>query len=181
MSPLADLRSLSPRRPLTRAEANRVAELQANRLLDRAGLTKPPTPMSLVTNLPQVAVDFLKGVPVSGSAHWTGAYWMLVLNASEPTVRQRFSLCHELKHVVDHPQREVLYSRLRPMAGKDPAEAVADYFAACLLMPRVWVRRAWTGGLANVPTLAALLDVSQAAMRVRLAWLGLIDEAEVAA
>lgn len=181
MSPLVELRSLAPRRPLTRNEANRVAELQANRLLERAELSGPPTPASIVTALPHVAVDYLAGVPVSGSTHWTGATWMIVLNASEIPSRQRFSLCHELKHILDHPAREVLYTRLRPVEGKDGAEAVADFFAACLLMPKMWVKRAWTTGVNDVGKLAFLFEVSPAAMRVRLVWLGLLEDEEVAA
>jgi hypothetical protein len=35
------------------------------------------------------------------------------------------------------------------------AEAVCDDFAACLLMPRPWVKRLWSGGLQDIDALPA--------------------------
>jgi Zn-dependent peptidase ImmA (M78 family) len=56
-------------------------------------------------------------------------------------------------------------------------EQLCDYFAACLLMPRPWVKRAYCGGVQNVAQLASMFDVSQPAMQVRLSAIGLIDRA----
>lgn len=54
-------------------------------------------------------------------------------------------------------------------------EQLCDYFAACLLMPRTWVKNAYAGGTQEIPKLARLFDVSEPAMRVRLTSIGLID------
>jgi predicted transcriptional regulator len=37
---------------------------------------------------------------------------------------------------------------------------VCDYFAACLLMPRRWLRQAWSEGMRDVPGLARRFGVT---------------------
>lgn len=164
---IAILRSLVPRRLLSTAEAQRITELQANRLLELAGLPQAPIPNELVTELPRVAVRLDPDLPVSGSAQWIGGRWLLSINASEPWTRQRFSLLHELKHVLDHPRVNEIY------AGEEQAEFLADYFAACVLMPRSYVKRAWGDGVQNLAALSNHFGVSERAMALRLQHLGL--------
>ena len=164
---LAILRSLMPRRLLTTREAQVVAELQANRLLELAGLPQAPVPNELITELPRIAVRLDPDLPVSGCAQWVSGRWLISLNASEPWTRQRFSLAHELKHVIDHPGVNIVY------AGDQQAEYLADYFAACLLMPRRYVRAVWYDGMQSLAALSEHFGVSERAMAVRLQYLGL--------
>ena len=164
---LAILRALSPRRRLAPREILALAELQANRLLELAGRPQAPIPNELITELPRIVVRHDPDLPVSGAAHWTAGRWQLTINASEPWTRQRFSLAHELKHVIDHRHVETLYEN-----GKQ-AELAADYFAACLLMPKREVLRAWCQGAQNLSTIAEQFGVSPAAMARRLEYLGL--------
>ena len=104
--------------------------------------------------------------------------WVIALNRNEPTVRQRFSLAHELKHVLDAPFGDVLYPGWWGLNSEDRAEQVANHFAACLLMPKAWVRRAYFNRrLTSLPRIAAYFEVSQAAMRYRLESLGLTQPA----
>ena len=175
-SVVADLRAVCPHRPLTFSEGLRVAELQANRLLEASEIREPAVPDSVVADLPRVSVERVGRIPVSGSVRWSKGLWVITLNRVEPTVRQRFSLAHELKHVLDAPFGEVLYPDWRGLTEHDRAEQVANHFAACLLMPKAWVRRAYFNhGLTSLPRLAAQFEVSQAAMRYRLESLGLVQ------
>jgi Zn-dependent peptidase ImmA (M78 family) len=89
-------------------------------------------------------------------------------------VRQRFSLAHELKHVIDHPFIARAYPDLGLRRGSARAEQVCDYFAACLLMPRPWVKDAWASGIQQIESLAELFGVSTQAMTHRLTDLGLL-------
>ena len=168
---LAILRSLMPRRLLTTREAETVAELQANRLLELAGLPQAPVPNELITELPRIAVRLDPDLPVSGCAQWVSGRWLISLNASEPWTRQRFSLAHELKHVIDHPAVNSIY------AGDQQAEHLADYFAACLLMPRRYVRSVWYDGMQSLAALSEHFGVSERAMAIRLQHLGLRNPA----
>jgi hypothetical protein len=164
---LAILRSAMPRRLLTTQEAELVAELQADRLLELAGLPQPPVPNELITELPRIAVRLNPDLPVSGSAQWVSGRWLLSINASEPWTRQRFSLAHEFKHVLDHPFVDEVY------AGDEQAEHLADYFAACLLMPRRYVKRVWGEGTQSLRALSEHFGVSEPAVVRRLQHLGL--------
>ncbi len=54
------------------------------------------------------------------------------------------------------------------------AEKVSDYFAACVLMPKAWVKDAFCNqGIQSVEALAELFQVSSKAMSFRLSQLGL--------
>jgi hypothetical protein len=177
VSAIATLRSLVPDRPLTYEESLRTAERQAGRLLELAGITEPPVPEGVVSALPRVMVQRLTPIPVSGSTHWAKSQWLIVINGAEGTNRQRFSLMHEFKHVLDNPFVNVLYPATPGMSSHARAEQVCDYFSACALMPKIWLRRAWaTDRVQELPALAHRFGVSQTAMRVRLIQLGLMDQ-----
>jgi len=176
-SVLAMLRTLVPKRPVTPGEARNVAELQANRLLRHFQIETAMVPEEIVSELPRIRVIREDGLPVSGAAHWNGRHWIITVNADEPLFRQRFSLMHEFKHVIDHTTRQFLY-RDRPFQTADEqAERVADYFAACLLMPKMMVKRLWYQGNQNIVRLAEMLFVSPRALRFRLDQLGLTEPA----
>lgn len=174
-SVIADLRRLTPHRPLTVIEGLRIAELQANRLLAAQGITEPPVPESVIATLPRVQVERAGWMQDSGCVGWSKGRWLIVLNRDESPVRQRFSLMHEAKHLLDAPFGDVLYPAWGGMSAKDRSEQVADHFAACVLMPKQWVRSAFFNeGVTDIRRLAACFDVSQPAMRVRLASLGVL-------
>src|SRR5262245_42162323 len=108
-STLYKLRRIAPRRPLTQAEAYRVAELQANRLLEWAGITGAGTPTETVSGLPGIEVALRSDLPVSGLTNWFKPRWLILLNSLEPSARRRFSLMHEFKHIIDHSSISYLY------------------------------------------------------------------------
>lgn len=168
------LRNLTPIRPLSYAEALRVAELQAARLLALAELDDGPVPEEVITGLPRLQVERLYPLGVSGFTQWSKGRWLIVLNAGEPPVRQRFSLAHEFKHVLDSPFIATLYPDDMGLSADRRAEQVCDHFAGCLLMPRPWVKRAWASGIQGVDQLARYFDVSRQAMERRLVGIGLI-------
>jgi len=167
------LRAVAPRRRLSPVEAAYVAELQAVRLLELAGLTHGPVPTSLIADLPRVDLRYDVDLPVSGTTHWQNGRWIITVNASEPLPRQRFTICHELKHAIDHRHHDVLYRSTPGQSAEVAAELAADTFAACLLMPKRWVKRAWNDGHQRISDLADLFSVSPQAMRRRLEHLGL--------
>jgi hypothetical protein len=174
-SVIAKLRCLTPHRPLTVVEGLRIAELQANRLLSARGITEPPVAESVIATLPRVQVERAGWMQDSGCVGWSKGRWLIVLNRDEPPVRQRFSLAHEAKHLLDAPFGDVLYPAWGAMSAADRSEQVADHFAACLLMPKQWVRSAFFNeGISDPRRLAARFDVSLPAMRVRLASLGVL-------
>ncbi|MCX6513221.1 MAG: ImmA/IrrE family metallo-endopeptidase [Actinobacteria bacterium] len=124
---IAVLRDLVPQRPLLYEEALRYAELQADRLLELAKITHPAVPESVVTNLPRLEVRRYTPFPTSGASHFSEGKWLIAINGAEPETRQRFSLAHELKHIIDHAGSDLYFSnfpsqerhRLRARLGGD--------------------------------------------------------------
>ena len=174
-SVLANLRALLPNREIRLDEALRLAELQANRLLALQGATDAPVSSGIVTSLPGIAVDYDLDMPASGSSDWDSRHrqWVITLRASEPETRHRFTMLHEYKHIIDHGSLGITVNRDRFATGTFPAETVADYFAACVLMPKRLIKVAYFSGTQTIEALGELFEVSQAAMHVRLGQLGL--------
>lgn len=171
---LASLRAVIPHRPLRFSEALRIAELQANRLLELTAVNDGPVPSDIITDVASVQIDY-RDLPTSGMSYWNGAAWVICLNASESHTRQRFTLLHEFKHIIDHGRSAALYQGDRYRSGETQAEQAADYFAACALMPKRLVKRAWGECIQRTSELAELFDVSPQAMDIRLTQLGLAD------
>lgn len=172
---VASLRDLVPLRPLTYGEHLRIAELQANRFLKLVGVHEAPVPERVITELPRIQVEHISPFLVSGATHWSSGQWLVILNGAEPRVRQRFSLAHEFKHIIDHRFADLIYSSFAPADRKVLTEQLCDFFAGCLLMPRPWLKSTYAGGLQHLPSLARQFDVSQAACQVRLSQIGMTD------
>ena len=90
-----------PRRPLGIREAEGVAERQANRLRGELEVLGPIITEEHLAGLAWLTITRREGFPTSGMATKTDFGWIIVLNAEEAIVRQRFSLAHEIKHVLD--------------------------------------------------------------------------------
>lgn len=180
-SVLASLRRLAPQRPLQLFEALRVAELQANWLLEISKIHETPVPSEIVSRMPRVSVEYDFDMPdsASGASDWDGTSktWVVTINGRQADTRQRFTLLHEYKHILDHGHAALRADHGRRYFGLPPVEYVADYFAGCALMPKLLVKRAWGQGIQRSHDLALLFDVSQRAMEVRLAQIGLTDSA----
>lgn len=166
-STLSRLRALSPNVRLTRDDARVIAERQANKLIELLdaidGIHE-----SHIADLPRIRI-IREALPTSGLSYWNGIEWIIVLNESESPTRQRFSLLHEYKHVIDHGQQQTLY------VSEQDAERAADYFAACALMPKRDLKRVYCTVTQRVEALADYFGVSPSALRIRLEQTGLTE------
>jgi Zn-dependent peptidase ImmA (M78 family) len=172
-SVIASLRDFVPIKPLTREQALRIAELQATRFRTLTDQRRPLLPTEAIAELPRLQVEHMSPLPVSGATAWSDGRWLILLRGSEPQGRQRFSLSHEFKHILDHRFIDVLYEGIPETVRHDFIEQVCDYFAGCLLVPRVTLQQLWKSGVTDVGELATRFGVSQPAMQTRLAQTGL--------
>lgn len=172
-STLRQLRSLAPIRPVSFAEALRLAELQANRFLAAMNITEQPVPIDILTELPRLQIRYQPDQPTAGLSFWNRDHWLIQLSADQPHTRQRFTAFHEYKHIIDHPMQHLLYQGDRRNTAHVQRELAADYFAGCLLIPRRALKAAWCSGIQRIPQLADLFDVSRQAIEVRLMQTGL--------
>ena len=167
-SVLARLRSVTPvREDITFDEALRIAELQASKLTellsDGDGISE-----SDIAGLPRIQVVY-EPLAVSGMSHWSGREWVVTLNATDSWARQRFTLLHEFKHIVDHGAVRRLYTGSPRASAAEQAERAADYFAGCALVPKRRLKAVWGQGMQRLSDLAEHFGVSENAMQVRLA------------
>jgi len=179
MSILNELRSLAPQeRALAPNEANKVtAERQARRFRTLLGYDgEPMLPNDTLFNLPRIKVMIAVSMIHAGMSGWDhdSRQYQVVINGQDSPARQRFTLAHEYKHIVDYTSHADNYQSFGSYSAHDQAEDICDYFAACLLMPRHLLMSAWGDGIQNVQDLAGLFGVSKAAMRVRLRQTGTV-------
>jgi len=159
-----------------------ITQYQAGRLRELLGITTPSMPLEWVPELPRLTVEVVPahrlGEDTSGlTTHKDGRY-LIAVNKNRSRTHRRFTLCHELNHLIDYPYARIWHAGLG--YGDDDSrdyriERIADHFAAHLLMPTSLVKRAWGRGLQQPRALSQLFEVSEEAMRIRLDNLGLTD------
>lgn len=164
------------------AEQGRALAQQALRVVSEAGRSVAEA------DLPTLAEDVF-GVDVAiialdegfdGLAASSPEARLIVLATSQVPWRQRYTLAHELGHLLAGDDQEVhldkdVYDRAQ---AKDPSEVRANSFGAAFLMPEARLREAvGTAGLtqAAFAGLACELMVSPSALAIRLSQLRLVD------
>ena len=170
---LASLRALVPNRQLTKTDLRQVTERQANRLRQLLNITDANFPMEAINSIPRIELRSDPDLPTSAMALWDGKTWVILVDTTETITRQRFSILHELHHIICHTTKQQMFgnSDMR----NETAERTADLFAACVLMPKLLIKRHWGIGPRTVTTMAKQFDVSPQAMSYRLDQLKLTD------
>jgi Zn-dependent peptidase ImmA (M78 family) len=177
-----EIRAAMPVRPLTLSEAYAVAELQANKLLELMELHKPAVDIAKIANLPKIEIHLEprhRMPTLAGFSQWADGRWLIVVNRDSVPGRRRFTLAHEFKHILDHNAARIVYRGIGYGDKKrhdQQIELICNHFAACVLMPRTWVKQAWASGIQDIESLAGLFKVSVEAMNTRLVYLGFIAD-----
>ena len=147
-------------------------------LLQRARIQQPPVRLEPILEElgmelsadPRMREDAML-VPMTDPARGPVRAWTVYYNPRKPENRRRFTLAHEVGHVVLHGQPHAAAAR-----GGGPLtrrEREADAFAATLLIPEHMLRSAVREYGADVESLSAVFQVSRAAMEIRLTQLGI--------
>jgi Zn-dependent peptidase ImmA (M78 family) len=158
---------MTPRCRLTFTDTKDLAERQAARLRQLLAVQARLHETDLA-GLPRLQI-VREQLPTSGLSYWNGQTWIVALNADDSPARQLYTLCHEYKHIIDHGAARQLYR------SQWEAERAADYFAACLLMPKPDLKRVFCNLTQDLRWLARYFGVSQSALRYRLEQTGLVD------
>lgn len=130
---------------MARARTSKAREA-AQALLREQGLTAPPVNVDRVARRLGLVVQYRPfNGDLSGMSFVKEGVPVIGVNALHHVNRQRFTLAHELAHVLLH--RDELASEVHVLnrdavteTGTDPFEVEANAFASELLMPELWVR-----------------------------------------
>ncbi len=165
------------------------AEERAMEVLEAFGTNGPPVAVEGIARAhgAQITYETFDG-QVSGMLIRDEDRVIIGVNSTHVPVRQRFTIAHEIGHLVMHKGRPVFIDRLVRVnerdGSSDKEERQANAFAAELLMPRSFVtaevERIFTKRSQIMPEqlieeLAARFEVSSAAMGYRLANLNILD------
>lgn len=180
-SVLAALRGLVPDGEIGFQHVLRIVERQTDELLRRYGRCEGATPDDIVTRFPRVKVLARTDLPTSGASRWNGSQWVIFVRKTDCYARQRFTMMHELAHIIHHGSLDKHFTGKRFLNdepdstnAKKQRERAADHFAGCLLMPKTAMLHLWATGVRQPEDFATHFDVSAAAAKVRMEQLGLI-------
>jgi Zn-dependent peptidase ImmA (M78 family) len=165
-------------------------EDRANSLLRKFGLIEPPIPVDEVAeNVGALIVRNNFDGSESGFTLRDGKRIIIGINTRTSRKRQRFSIAHEIGHVVLHPLNTLIVDHSVRMDWRDDVSSLgtnrqeieANAFAAALLMPQEMILN-WIKGFASqassrdelISELARVFDVSTEAMDFRLINLGIL-------
>ena len=173
------------------------ARRSARQLLEAAGISEPPVPLEQLAKRCRATIRYepFDG-NLSGMVHRRGDGTSVVgVNSAHSQTRQRFTIAHELGHLVLHDDDDLHIDEKKPLARRDelsskaidPREIEANQFAAELLMPEQLVREG-VGALVEsdstitveraIQSLAKTFRVSELAMTHRLTNLHIIRSAD---
>src|SRR5579863_6770728 len=113
---LARLRQLAPKRALAYSESLTVAQLQAQVLREFLGITSLAMPLDWVPDLPKVTVEVVPAYKLdegtSGLTTRKDGRYLVCINKNRSRAHRRFTLAHELKHVIDYPYARIWHTGL---------------------------------------------------------------------
>jgi Zn-dependent peptidase ImmA (M78 family) len=165
------MRDLTPPWAISERRARQIAERQAKLLLAEAGITTPPVPTEIVSQLDGIHVYPLPEIPVKGllgASKPSAKGGDILIDSTLPTAEQRITLLHELKHIIDGGHATRLHTRALRTGG----EQLCTDFALSVLLPATWLRNDWNNGQRNTTKLAERYQVPIEAVEQRLHTLG---------
>lgn len=127
-----------------------IVEVKASELLEQYNIIEPPVPIEEIVVARGIAIarNHFKGTE-SGFALRNGSQQIIGVNTLTSPRRQRFSIAHELGHLLLHDGKPLIVDhsiRINERndlsrAGTNREEIEANGFAATILMPEDMLRR----------------------------------------
>jgi hypothetical protein len=142
----------------------------------KAGISSLPVPENIITkaydNLP-VEVRRVALKSYHGAVWRFSDCWLVHLNSNDTPARQRFTLYHEIFHILAHCKATPVFKK--SSGGREGTfnELLADHFSAVMLLPREWVAKMWPE-VKDISQMAAIFEVPKPIMYLGLRGMGLI-------
>lgn len=148
----------------------------ANRYLIEAGINHLPIPTDLITQADDNLPIEVRQVPLKachGAVWRLNDCWLVQLNNNDTTARQRFTLYHEIFHILAHCEATPVFKKTLCSHEGYFNELLADHFAGFILLPYKWVLEKWTE-VKDSSQMAAIFDVPQSVAWFTLKHINLI-------
>jgi len=157
-------------------ELFQLVEMLAQRYIKMGGIHSPPVPTVLAALVAQQRALEVRAVPLTvyhGAVWCVNGSWIIQLRDNDIPSAKRFTLFHEAFHILAHHKTTPVFRKEKGTLEGSFNELLADYFAACILMPRGWVKEKWAE-VHDVNRMAEIFNVPELAMGLKLRQLGLI-------
>lgn len=159
-------------------------EGKTEKILTDFGINSVPVNVAEIAKKADVLIKHAPSKKFSGLLYRKGHTAFMAISSSEPLVRQRFTIAHELGHFFMHPNKDTFieFRDNEKNISRGIKEIHANQFAAALLMPRKFIEKDVKNfkntGLASeeIKFLAKKYQVSEEAMMFRLLNLNLLSE-----
>lgn len=157
-------------------------EEKANKILFQFGFDSIPVNVAEIAKKVNILIKYASSKKFSGLLYRKDGMAFMAISNSESSVRQRFTIAHELGHFFLHPLKDT-FVELRDNEKniiRGTKEVQANQFAAALLMPRKFIEKDVQNfkdtGITKSATefLAKKYKVSEEAMMFRLMNLNLL-------
>lgn len=126
-----------------------------------AGIDCLPVSTDLIThggdNLP-IEVQELPFKAHHGAIWRLNDCWLVQLNSNDPRPRKRFTLYHEIFHILAHCKATPVFKKTSSSPEGSFNELLADHFAANILMPERQVKMVWPE-VQDLDQMATIFDV----------------------
>ena len=141
-----------------------------------AGIDRLPVPANIITQAGDNLPIEVRQVPLKAyhGAIWRlSDCWLVQINSNDTPARQRFTLYHEIFHILAHCKATPVFKKTSYSQKGTFNELLADHFSAVILIPEKLAMRVWPE-VKDVSQMAAIFDVPQPVMWLSLKHLGLI-------
>ena len=126
-----------------------------------AGIDRLPVPANIITQAGDNLPIEVRQIPLKAhhGAIWRlNDCWLVQLNSNDTTARKKFTLYHEIFHILAHCRATPVFKKTSSNPQGSFNELLADHFAAIILMPENLVRETWTE-VKDMSQMAAIFDV----------------------
>lgn len=140
------------------------------------GVNRPPVPDDLITRGDDGLPIEVRQIPLKAhhGAIWRlSDCWLVQLNSNDTAARQRFTVYHEVFHILAHNRATPVFKKTSSSSEGSFNELLADHFAAIILMPENLVKEKWAE-VQDMNRMAAIFEVPRPVVWFALKHLSLI-------
>ena len=141
-----------------------------------AGIARPPVPDNIITKASDGLPIKVRRMPLKayhGAVWQLNDRWVIQLNSRDTPARQRFTLYHEIFHILAHGKATPVFKRRAGVREGAFNELLADHFSVCTLLREEWLKTIWPE-IKDIGQMAAIFEVPKPVMYLSLRAVGLI-------